>query len=326
MNFKSYVSRGLALTGQIAGRLRGIARGAASGKTHAWAFRWRDGQVRPMIMIWTRKYWMFGVGALSALLAFWATQQYAENRVAQERDRLLPKGGFVEVLVAARDLTGGDVASPTTIAVRRIPKEWMLPDSLRPVDFEAVRQRVIALPLRTGHPLTLAHFRSSGLSGSALRLDPGYRAISIPVDEVSSVGGLIQPGDHVDLWAAPLAVGGTESALVSVGQDRQPRGARLVAENLRVIATGLMTERTAESGRGAVSSGATGYASMTLAVPASVAATVLGGQFQGRLGLALRASDERDGSVVAAKGAPRIAASGLGPVEILVGGLDGGLQ
>ena len=65
---------------------------------------------------------------------------------------------------------------------------------------------------------------------------------------------------------------------------------------------------------------------MTLAVPASVAATVLGGQFQGRLGLALRASDERDGGVVATKGATRIAASGLGPVEIFIGGLDGGLQ
>ena len=290
MNFKSYLHRASARAGQLHGRLRGVARSAISDKMRAWALSWRHGQAGPMIMIWTRKYWMFGVGALSALLAFWATQQYAENRVALERDRLLPKGGFVEVLVAARDLAGGDVASPTTIAVRRIPKEWMLPDSLGPVDFEAVHQRVIALPLRTGHPLTLAHFRSSGLSGSALKLDPGYRAISIPVDEVSSVGGLIQPGDRVDLWAAPVTAGSAESVLVSVGQDRQPRGARLVAENLRVIATGLTTERTADGGRGAASSGATGYASMTLAVPASVAATVLGGQFQGRLGLALRAS------------------------------------
>ncbi len=277
---------------------------------------------RPVVMAAVRRHWVVGMGVLAAILAFWTTQQYAEQRVEQERLRMLPKGGMMDVLVASRDLTVGDVASPTTIAVRRVPKEWVLPETLGPLDFDSVHQRPLAQALRAGHPLTVVHLQTTASSSNGLALGSGYRAISIPVDEVSSVGGLIQPGDRIDLWAAPAAAANTDgSAFATVPLERTSRGARLVAENLRVIATGMRTERTSS---GPSNGASQGYGSVTVAVPSSVAATVLSGQFQGRLSLALRAPEEsialnRSNAVQGLK-------PSLPPVEILLGGLEGGMQ
>lgn len=270
-----------------------------------------------------RRHWTVGLGVLAALFAFWATQRYAEDRVAQERDRMLPRGGLVEVLVASRDLAAGDRASAETVAVRQVPRDWALPNVLHPVDFDSVNQLAVNKTLKAGHPLTLDHLRQGSSVNSALQLEPGYRAVSISVDEVSSVGGLIQPGDRVDLWGAATTTAPADSAaLQSVGGERtgQARQAKLVAENLMVIATGQRTERaTGPAGTAASPI----YGSITLAVPAAVAAYVLGGQFQGRLGIALRGASDTALAQVRASASRR--ASATAPVEILVGGLEGAL-
>lgn len=270
-----------------------------------------------------RRHWTVGLGLVAAFFAFWATQRYAEDQVALERDRMLPRGGLVEVLVAARDLAEGDRASAETVAVRQVPRDWALPNALHPVDFDSLNQLPINKSLKAGHPITLDHLRQGALVSSSLQLEPGFRAVSISVDEVSSVGGLIQPGDRVDLWGASAITTPVDSgALHSVGGDRtaQTRQARLVAENLVVIATGQRTERAV--GPSGTASPPT-YGSITLAVPAIVAAYVLGGQFQGRLGIALRGATDK--ALAQARSNPTVRATTTGPVEILVGGLEGAL-
>jgi pilus assembly protein CpaB len=268
-----------------------------------------------------KQYWIIAVGILAAVIAFWATQQYARDQVAAERARVLPKGGLIEVLVAARDLSQGDKVSAETLAIRRVPREWSLPNSINPVDFDSVNQMALTRPVLSGHPLTLDHIRQAKSSTSSLQLDPGFRAVSISVDEVSSVGGLIQPGDRVDLWGATVqAPLGELGAMVSLPTDKQnaTRPARMIAENLRVIATGQRTQRTESLAQQPIGPA---YTSITLAVPAHVAAFVLGGQFQGRLGIALR--DASEPSLTRLKLSSAGVAVSTGPVEILIGGLEG---
>ncbi len=268
-----------------------------------------------------QRYWVLGFGVFAAGLAFWSTQWYAETKVAAERARVIPKGGYVEVLVAARDLSSGDRATAETIAVRRVPADWVLPNSLRPGDFDAVNQQLLSQGLHAGHPLTTDHIRQRKAGASPLDLEPGFRAVSISVDEVTSVGGLIQPGDRIDLWAAALQIPPSPTGMVAITEAKSPeRKAQMIAENLRVLATGQRTDRTQAGDQPGPN---VAYSSLTLAVPASVAALVLGGQFQGRLGIALRASSESKPVITGLKGSSPLQ---QGPVEILVGGLDGGVQ
>lgn len=281
------------------------------------------------------RHWIVLAGLGLAGFAFWSTQQYAQEQVQAERARLLPQGGLAEVLVAARDLFAGEKLSAETLAVRQVPSQWILPNSLGPTDFDAVNQVLIASSLKAGHPLTLTHLRQLTVAKSSLQLEPGFRAISIPVDEVSSIGGLIQPGDRIDLWAsiAPVTSADSSATLVSLPAERPSAvwPARLLAENLRVIATGQRTERTANAP--AVNGGVMTpdpsfmpYSSLTLAVPAATAAAVLGGQSQGRISIALRseqdkkASSKRAGKKIKTHTPP----TPPPPVEILMGGIDGG--
>ena len=276
------------------------------------------------------QHWPLLLAGLSAIGAFFLTQSYAESKVMQERERLLPKGGLIEVLVAARDLGSGDIASPQTVAVRRMPQEWSLPGAIMPLDFDSINQRRVVRAIKAGHPLTVEHIRQGLAEQNGVRLEPGYRAISISVDEVSSVGGLIQPGDRVDLWGSALPqIPPSESGISSLPTDRTPVAprARLIAENLRVLATGAKTERSSDQAaeqRGPNQAGT--YATITLAVPVGLANLVLAGQLQGRLGIALRAAEELSRPAVVERRVEKSAPVTYAPIEILIGSAEGGLR
>lgn len=108
-----------------------------------------------------------------------------------------------QVLVAASDIPAGSfVRSGTNIAMIEWPKDKitgvMLTNTTTKIsDYDgAVARRAIA----KGEPImanTLVR-RSEGGFMSAV-LEPGKRAISIPVDATSGNAGFIFPGDHVDL-------------------------------------------------------------------------------------------------------------------------------
>jgi pilus assembly protein CpaB len=273
-----------------------------------------------------RRHWTVVIGLVAAGVAFIATQHYAENRVIAERDRLLPRGGLVEVLVASRDLSVGDQASPVTVAIRRVPREWLLPNTLTPQDFDAVADQSLVMSVTAGSPILLDHLRKVDRQQTGFQLEHGFRAVSISVDEVSSVGGLIQPGDYVDLWGSPLPkTGRKQDAMVTLGADSSntAQQVRLIAENLRVLATGQTTlRRDAIAGPVGAGQGSPLYSSITLAVPSRIANLVLGGQFQGRLGIALRSSTEEVSSS-RSKRAAKSSKAIQPPVEILIGGVEG---
>ena len=276
------------------------------------------------------QHWPLLLAGLAAIGAFFLTQSYAETKVMQERERLLPKGGLIEVLVAARDLGSGDIASRQTVAVRRMPQDWSLPGAITPLDFDSVNQRRVVRAIKAGHPITVDHIRQGSAEQNGVRLEPGYRAISISVDEVSSVGGLIQPGDRVDLWGAALPlIQPSEGGISSLAAERMPVAprARLVAENLRVLATGARTERILDHAKEQrEASSAVAYSTITLAVPGSLANLVLAGQLQGRLGIALRAAEELPRSAAVGRREEKPAPATYSPIEILIGSTDGGLR
>jgi pilus assembly protein CpaB len=280
-------------------------------------------QIPPRLINVIRRNWISGVGLIVAVFAFLATQQYAKDRVDEERSRLMPEGGLVEVLVAARNLDSGEKLDAEKLAIRQVPRQWVLPDTISPDDFNELDQSVLTHSVRSGGPITRMHVLASSPTPDGLSLEAGFTAISIPVDEVSSLGGLIQPGDRIDLWMPKAMPVITDNAggFLSVATDQAviQRDAQLIASNLRVLAAGQRTERRLISSNGL---SASPYASLTLAVPEEIAAQVLGGQLQGRLSIALRSPQQhRAGKSERRSSSGRAVPST--PVEILIGGLEG---
>ena len=55
-------------------------------------------------------------------------------------------------------------------------------------------------PVSANEPLIASKLSQlTGAEGIPATIEPGYRAVSVPITDVSGVAGLIQPGAHVDV-------------------------------------------------------------------------------------------------------------------------------
>jgi pilus assembly protein CpaB len=82
-----------------------------------------------------------------------------------------------------------------------------------------------------GSQLTASEIGLNVPSALPVRLMPGMRAVSIPVDRVKGVSGLIQPGDRVDVIAIPPQKG-----------NGPPPKAVTIFRGIRVLAVGTNLE------------------------------------------------------------------------------------
>lgn len=142
------------------------------------------------------------------------------------------------VLVAAVDLAPGQFLHPEGMRWQEWP-DVSLPDTYivkGTTPEEDLAGAVVRQPVAAGQPLTRVGVVKPGDRGFlAAVLEPGMRAVSVPVDEASSNAGLIFPGDRVDLILTQT-IGGDDSA------DGTKTAARRVSEtvltDVRVIAMG----------------------------------------------------------------------------------------
>lgn len=141
------------------------------------------------------------------------------------------------VLVAAVDLAPGQFLQPEGMRWQDWP-DVSLPDTYivkGASPEEDLAGAVVRQPVAAGQPLTRVGVVKPGDRGFlAAVLEPGMRAVSVPVDEASSNAGLIFPGDRVDLILTQSIGGG--------GGEGDKSGARRVSEtvlaDVRVIAMG----------------------------------------------------------------------------------------
>lgn len=142
----------------------------------------------------------------------------------------------VPVLTASRDLPGGTTLIADDVRTAEVPPDLVPSGALASSD--AAVGRVLAGPVRAGEPLTDVR-----LVGPDLLAGWGDDLVATPV-RIADPGvlDLVQPGDVIDLLAAPTAGGQTEVAAAGVPvlavpeQSDQP----MLAEGalLMVAATG----------------------------------------------------------------------------------------
>lgn len=144
------------------------------------------------------KTWLvLGVALLIGLLAAWGAQSYLQNEMAQLSQR--SRGGEVQVVVAKSDLPKGTSISSANVAVRSIPAEYAHSGAVSPEQFNRVDGQAIGHAVKTGEMLMWALMETKRAPSFSARLEPGRRAITVPVDEINSISGLLEPGDRIDL-------------------------------------------------------------------------------------------------------------------------------
>lgn len=213
-------------------------------------------------------------------------------RVTLQAPKALPAPLESGYLAAAHPLPAGTLARDDDFAVKSVPVAQVPPNAITdtPDARAGLRGALIRNYIDAGQPITQADIlrpRDRGFLASVL--GAGMRAISIGVDPVSGVAGLIWPGDHVDV-------------LLTQQMDKESAGKRVLSEtvlsNVRVIAIDQEIVQGAPSGTSAAGKIAR---TVTLEVTPEQAEKVTVAEELGRLALAIRAAADALGPALLAK-------------------------
>jgi pilus assembly protein CpaB len=146
------------------------------------------------------------------------------------------------IVVASSPLRYGDEISARSL--REIPwPEGDLPSGAFRTRADVVGagiRRIALAAIEPNEPILAAKITGEGqrASVSAL-LDDGMGAVTIQVDEVVGLAGLVLPGDRVDVFATQAAAGGVEGSKSATFNDR-------ILQNVRVLAIGQLADERAE--------------------------------------------------------------------------------
>jgi pilus assembly protein CpaB len=163
-----------------------------------------------------------GFGILAAVLAtFYLKSKEAAIRAGLEG----PAETFVPVVVAKEDLPKGIRISGGYFAVREAPAEFVHPNAVHPQDFESVQGRFLVEPMAKGKPLLSNFLNETFPVDFSDTVREGRRAMTVTVDEINSIAGLIRPGNFVDIYVniATQAIGFQDVSLTG-GAAALPAG------------------------------------------------------------------------------------------------------
>jgi pilus assembly protein CpaB len=211
-----------------------------------------------------RKRILFALGAaLGAALLAWIWLTVLEQH-------LLHQGEEIKILAADHYLPAYTRLQAQDLRWRSVPRAYAPTGTA--TDPAAVLGFQTLVPFSEGEPL-IYNKLALGEQSLAASLAPGKRAVSLAVNPVTGVSGLLKPGDHVDVF---LLHG--QSAAASAG---------LLFQDAVVLAVGgkIARENTSQAERSST---------VTLALDPADAALALAAAANGALSLALRPSgDER---------------------------------
>lgn len=216
--------------------------------------------------------------AIAAGGAGWyLSKQYISSEVSTYKATFEAERKTVPVVVANFDLKVGDEISTANASVREIPKSYVPANAVAPNQFSNVLEgRQILHPVRGGDPIFANSVSQAKVSGLASLLKTGERAITIPVSNLDTFSGFLNPGDFIDL-------------MITMKDGEQKRTVPL-AQNLRVLAAGTdlddgVPERDRKKAR---------VGEITLGVKPLVATRLIHAQTVGDITLLLRKPEDMD--------------------------------
>jgi pilus assembly protein CpaB len=181
----------------------------------------------------------------------------------------------VAIQAAARDMGAGTLLRKADLKVIQVPEANVPKMAIR--DASQALDHPLLYPVSANEPITLYRIASTtGVDGLAASIDPGKRAIAVPITDASGVAGLIQPRSHVDVLFTRS--GQAADAVTTT-----------VLEDVVVLAMGRNTESTsAAAATQAIGQTTRAAQSATLLVTPEQARRVELAKNQGKISLALR--------------------------------------
>jgi pilus assembly protein CpaB len=186
------------------------------------------------------------------------------------------------VLVAIHDIPARAAVTIDLFAAEQRTVSQVDPDAISDPKALAGTFSLVSIPAGS-----VADTSEIGLASAATlpaRLPVGMRAVSISIDNVKGIAGLITPGDRVDVIAVPARIG-----------NEMPRGYAILRGAL-VLAMGDNVQTTTEAAPGLLNPAPPALTTVTLALTPNQVDLVEGADMNTALRLALRNPKEAIGA------------------------------
>lgn len=192
-----------------------------------------------------RVLFAFGVAWLTALLLSWSV--YRKTAAPQSRQT-------VQVVAAAQDLPAGKRITASDVKLLTLDRKD-LPKGAFFKTSEVVDRAVLAPLVSNELVLTAKLAARGGGEGMTALIEPGMRAVSVQVNEISGVSGFIQPGTRVDVLFTRMFSNGDAATntvlqnikVIAYGKQLEPQSKVDVRDTSKTtVATLLVTQQQAE--------------------------------------------------------------------------------
>jgi pilus assembly protein CpaB len=260
------------------------------------------------------KNWLLLTGAIViGAIAFFLSYSAINTKIKQLDEDANKGKVMASVVVASRNLQPGELINSSSVSLRKIPQEFINSSSITGENFESVDGQGLLLAVKAGEPILTSYTVTRGGAYFSGTLKPGRRALTIEVDEISSISGMLRAGDKID-----ILVTAKQPKKVGIAAATDDMTFPLLS-NLSVLATG---QAQRGSGNAAVT-----YTHITLDVTPDEASSIIAAKTGGKMTAVLRSpKDELPNNSqikTMANVVPSVLANEPKLVEYLVGGSGG---
>lgn len=220
---------------------------------------------------------ILAIGSVALGYVGYQLSQRASAEQGERAGTVLPQSADAHpVVIAQKALPAGHPITPEDLAWVSFP---FRPDHTYSSPTDLIG-KTPSLPIAAGEAPQERHFLPGSLLSRSVR--PGERAIAVKVDEVVGSGGLVQPGDHVDVLLF----------LRATGRELPKSSALVVLKHVKVLAYGDAVVGGAEKIAGDDDTRATKERSAVLAVPLEQTSALMLAASAGSLRLAVYGAEE----------------------------------
>lgn len=158
---------------------------------------------------------LLGIMAIFSIKVYMDNQQKLIMQQAQEELKKRTKNS-VSVLYAKANIGRGSTIDADSFEAKIIPKEYADPQAVTSLD--RISGMTTIVDITKGEQITLNKLNyTGGISGGLAEATPmGKRAVTVSVDNVSALAGMLRPGNYVDvLTMVPVPMMGADGKQVS---------------------------------------------------------------------------------------------------------------
>lgn len=132
-----------------------------------------------------------------AVAATWGTYKYLEHLKSTYKST----GEFVTVVVAKGKIASRTIIDQNLVELKEIPSQYANSSAIK--SLQEVTGKATRGDIYPGEQILTSKIFSqkTGEDGLAWEIEPGRRATTLAVNEVSGVASMIKPGDRVDILA-----------------------------------------------------------------------------------------------------------------------------